>query len=613
MRYQKSLARWRRGHGPLTTGRALAIAVVLGTCWALAAPQSAWGEIVTWAGGDMTWTNPDSDSWGTATYNDGDDAQFGDTGAGTVTISGTVNPGSVTVNSLSNYTISGGAIGGSCGITKAGTGTLTLSGANTYTGTTTVSHGVLRMEHANALGATSAGTTVAPSSPNAAQLRLDNSITVNEPLTITGTGTSAAPGTRGALRSNSGTNVYSGLITVAGSAWINSTGSNLTINGGIGHTGTNGILRLDQGAPVVNTNPIDLGTGGRLQVNSTGFLSVGGNTFGTLEVDWGGNFHMGVANALPSGVTVIMGAASSYYPHAGRGTLDLYGHDQTIGKLADGGTNYTEEIVTNSQATPATLTINQSTNSTYNGKITGNLALTKQGTGTLTLSGVNTYTGDTDVQQGTLALSHDTSNNNIATSPLVRVAQGATLDVTGLNGSQLVLASGQTLKGNGTVNGNLGVAAGSTIAAGESPGHLTISGNYTQSGTMLAELAGTVQGTSYDWIEVLGQATLGGTVDVDLIDGFLPTAGDYFDILTAADGITNLDLSDVTFDFTGAAAPGISWQAQIVSWGTGSGEALRLTAVPEPGIVALFASGMISLGSVALVRRRKKDRGLAAN
>ncbi|NNC88558.1 MAG: hypothetical protein HKN82_08895, partial [Akkermansiaceae bacterium] len=66
----------------------------------IAAP-SVGAAVVTWdASGDSTWSGPsDATSWSGATYNDGDDAEFLGAGTGTVTITGTVNPLSVTVNS----------------------------------------------------------------------------------------------------------------------------------------------------------------------------------------------------------------------------------------------------------------------------------------------------------------------------------------------------------------------------------------------------------------------------------------------------------------------------------------------------------------------------------
>jgi len=105
-------------------------------------PNSAWAQsTVTWdAGTDFIWDTTTS-NWTGTTYTNGDDAQFLGSGAGTVTLSGTINPGSVTVNSANDYTFSGTAITGSGSLTKDGSGILTLSSDMTYTGGTTVNGG----------------------------------------------------------------------------------------------------------------------------------------------------------------------------------------------------------------------------------------------------------------------------------------------------------------------------------------------------------------------------------------------------------------------------------------------------------------------------------------
>jgi autotransporter-associated beta strand protein len=114
-------------------------------------------------------------------------------------------------------------------VTKNDAGTWTLSGNNTYTGTTTVSAGALNIQHANALGATSGSTTVS----SGAALQLQGGISIGaEALSLTGTGVS----TTGALRNISGSNTYGGAITLAGATRINSDADLLTLSGGIGGT-----------------------------------------------------------------------------------------------------------------------------------------------------------------------------------------------------------------------------------------------------------------------------------------------------------------------------------------------------------------------------------------
>ena len=347
--------------------------------------------------------------------------------------SGTTRSVTVTANTLTL----GGAIGNgvtATGLTKLGTGVLSLGGTSAYTGLTTVSAGVLAITSNGALGTTGSGTIVS----NGAQLRLDvGGLNVAEPLTIRGDGVSST----GALNNASGTNTYSGPITVdpAGGARIqaaNSTTLNLT--GGVTNAGT-GSLRLSaQGASAainVNTTPLALGSANTLFVSDPGQVTLGvaGNTFGTATISYTGTLKAGAANVLPSGATVSIGEISDAY--AGTGTLDLNGFDQTIAALRTTA-SVTLGTRTITSATPATLTVNQSTNTTYDGRFTGALALAKQGAGTLTLSGSgSTNTGATTVSGGILRVTGSTS-----ASSAVGVS-GGVLTGTGTVGGAVTLSS----------------------------------------------------------------------------------------------------------------------------------------------------------------------------
>ncbi|MCX8496747.1 MAG: LEPR-XLL domain-containing protein, partial [Akkermansiaceae bacterium] len=127
------------------------------------------------------------------------------------------------------------------------------------------------------------------------------------------------------------------------------------------------------------------------------------------------------------------------------------------------------------------------------------------------------------------------------TGPVSQNANGITIGVTG------------KLAGNGTVSGdltNLGL-----ISPGNSPGILSESGNlvFGRAGTVLIEVGGTRAGPGsapgstldgYDQIQVAGKATFGGTLDVQLINGFVPTVGQSFDIVTYSSYSGNFDHYD---------------------------------------------------------------------
>jgi hypothetical protein len=88
---------------------------------------------------------------------------------------------------------------------------------------------------------------------------------------------------------------------------------------------------------------------------------------------------------------------------------------------------------------------------------------------------------------------------------------------------------------------------GEMLKPGDSPGRLTINGNYTQlaSGTFYAELAGLMPGTQDDQLVVSGTAALDGTLDVALLIGFLVQVGDSFVLMTFASETGQFSMVDL--------------------------------------------------------------------
>jgi fibronectin-binding autotransporter adhesin len=148
----------------------------------------------------------------------------------------------------------------------------------------------------------------------------------------------------------------------------------------------------------------------------------------------------------------------------------------------------------------------------FDSSIVGNGSLIKAGSGKMTLAGNNTFTGNTTINDGTLALA-SSSNNNIASSPIITLGSGTILEVAGLSGTELQLASGQTLRGTGTVTGGTVKAlSGSTIdPAGSSTGILNTQSVFFASGsTFNVHVNGTtLAGTDYDQLNVTGAVNLG--------------------------------------------------------------------------------------------------------
>jgi autotransporter-associated beta strand protein len=143
-------------------------------------------------------------------------------------------------------------------------------------------------------------------------------------------------------------------------------------------------------------------------------------------------------------------------------------------------------------------------------------SLTKIGSGTLILSGANTYTGDSNVNRGVLQVDGSINSN------------------TSVHGNG-------TLAGTGTINGN--VTNNGKVSPGEASGVLgvlTVVHNYTQTeyATLMIQIANAGQ---FSVLNVLGNANLNGFLDPVLLNGFVPTIGQTF---------TFLDYASLTGEFS---------------------------------------------------------------
>jgi outer membrane autotransporter protein len=359
-------------------------------------------------------------------------------GAGAVTL----GAGTLTTGSDGSSTAFSGAISGTGGLTKAGAGIFTLSGANAYGGATTVTGGTLRAGAAGAFSAASAFTVAA-----------------GAVLDLAG------------LNQSIGSLAGAGAVTLgAGTLTIGSDGSSTAFSGAI--TGTGGLTKAGAGT----------------------FTLSGANSYTGATTVAGGTLRAGAAGTFAAGSAFTVGAGA---------VLDLAGFNQTVASLSGAGT------VALGAGTLSTGGDGSST--TFSGAINGTGGLTKAGSGTFTLSGNSGYSGATTIAGGTLVV-----NGSIANSA--------------------VTVGGGLLAGSGTVGG-IAVAGGGTVAPGNSIGTLNVAGNvaFASGSTYQLEINAAGQG---DRINATGMATLsGGTVQV------LAAAGNYaaatsYTILTAAGGVS---------------------------------------------------------------------------
>ena len=380
-----------------------------------------------------------------------------------------------------------GAITGLGGLTKdTNTIDLTLSGTNTYSGTTTVSAG--RIAATTAANLSTGATSLVQSGSGQFML---GGVAFTNPFTISGTGylegSDSQNNRDGAIRMGGST--LSGTITLSGNSRIGAFNSTInTLSGKI--TGSYGIdfygaEQTANGATVfVISNPAN---------NYTGNTTIYNSDYNTTNL-------AGVSTTLKLGASNVIpdGASAGNVAFAVNGTntlatdvLDLNGFSETINGLTVNAGTFAAKI-TNSGLGASILTIGaNNTTSSFPGAIADGgagktLAIAKTGSGTLTLSGTSTYIADTLVSDGTLALSGAGAINgssgitvnggaakflqagNVAVTPAVTLTQGT------LTGSGSVSTVNVGAGTGGIVSNNNGVAGASL-----SIGALTFSGAAT--------------------------------------------------------------------------------------------------------------------------------------
>jgi outer membrane autotransporter protein len=440
-------------------------------------------------------------------------------GSKTLTVGG--NNLSTTVSGVIQDGGTNGGAGGS--LTKVGTGTLTLTGTDTYTGTTTISAGTLQLGNGG------------PSGSIAGNI-IDNGVLAFDRSDIF---------------------TFGGLISGAGGVQQNGTGTTVLVGNSTYTGGT-----------TISAGTLQLGAGG-----TTGSLVGNVTDNGALIFNRSNTVAFGGLISGPGSVT-----------QAGTGTTIFTGDNAYTGgttisagtlQLGAGGT--TGSIVGNITDNGA-LVFDHSNTVTFGGVINGTGSVEQIGTGTVVLTGDNTYTGGTSIALGsTLQLGNGGTTGSvvgdIVDNGTLAVDRSATLTLAGVisgtgglqqNGPGTTILTGDnTYTGTTTVNagslivngsiasplttvnpggvlGGSGLIRGSVANAGVvSPGDpidtLTVTGNYTQapSGTLRLTLA--PSGTSL--LAVAGVVSLAGAVQLVPTGGFQFRVGERLTLLTAAGGV----------------------------------------------------------------------------
>uniref|UniRef100_UPI0039AED4A9 Ig-like domain-containing protein n=1 Tax=Shewanella baltica TaxID=62322 RepID=UPI0039AED4A9 len=484
---------------------------------------------------------------------------------------------SITNGSGDNLTL-GGSLAGADALTKAGNGKLTLTSTDNttnYSGGVTVTLGDLVIGSDSAF---SSGTLTLNggqlSVPNNANFNLDNPIVlgaagggVNLPgvatdVTLSGviSGTGALSKINGGKLVLSGTNTFSGGLSVAGTNGVSvDSSANLgsgavTLNPstiitltGTAQTITNAIV-LTGDATITNANAMTISG----VISSTGGLTKSGA--GILSLT-GTNTSTGATSIEAGGLTISSGSSlgdTAAVSVASGATLTLAGGNETIGSLAGGG-----NVVLGYRLTLG----GDNSSSTFSGIISGNgSGITKTGTGTFKLTGTNTYSGSTSILAGSLIV-----NGSISASSGVSVASGGTLGGTGSLPS-VTVASGANLSPGDAGNGILNFTNGLVINTG---------------GNLRLDIAGTTAGTQYDQLNVVGSLDVTGA-NIVVTHSYGAANGDSYSVITK-------DSTDaIVGNFAGLAEGGFLTASGnstnlFASYIAGTGNDFTLTASLLPG------------------------------
>ncbi|MFM7135836.1 MAG: invasin domain 3-containing protein [Planctomycetota bacterium] len=406
-----------------------------------------------------------------ATYNVATSDTVGSiSGAGNIVVGTGVT---LSAGGLNTNTTFSGVMSGDGGFTKVGTGTTTFTGANTYTGTTTISAGVLDIGGGGTSGTLGTGAVV--TTGTLAFTRTD-AVTISNPIS----------GTGGFTKSGPGTTTLSGANTYTGPTAIN--GGTLRVTGSLADTTA---VTVSTGATY---NPASNDTVG--SIAGTGTILIGtGITFttGGLNTDTTfGGVMSGNGNYVKTGTGTTTFTGTNTYT----GTTTITGGTLQVGSGGTTGTLGTNpgSITING----GTLAYNRSDDISVPNALVGTGNLAQRGTGSLTLSGPNTYTGTTAVDAGTLV-----ADTPLTSSSGITVQAGATVSGTGALPATTV--SGTTSPGDGvgvqTVTSDLTYATGSALRW-----QLTANDN-----------AAANRGVNYDGINVVGRLSIGTGVTSELV------------------------------------------------------------------------------------------------
>lgn len=435
---------------------------------------------------------------------------------------GTLGTGDVVNNAAlvfnrSDDIVVGNAISGTGSLTQLGAGVLTLTGDNSYSGETIVSNGTLQIGNGGTTGTLGSGGIVL----GGGRLTFNRSDNITVANSITGSGdlVQAGSGTltlTGANTQGGNTFIRAGTLALGNLAALGK--STINLSGGTLQSNVSGTLNNYIETLAGSVSTIGAADGTSLVLSSGALIFRGHTIFGSptltgtvsiaddspvslLDV---GRFDIAGGTFRLSGQSAALFSVATEL-NVGTGTttaiLDANGISDTL--LNVSGTS--AGIITNNGGTASNLTLRSLINTQFAGQIsngTSTLGLTKTGSGTLTLTGANTYSGGTTINAGTLVVGN---NSALGTGALTMGANTRLLS--GGTGDR-ALANNIVLNGAGISIGNPNAGTSLTLGGIISGGAgLTVT---SDTGTLVLTGANTYSGGT----TIAGNGVFGGTLQL---------------------------------------------------------------------------------------------------
>ena len=518
-----------------------------------------------WSAGTGSWDTA-TNNWNTnsAAYSEPALVTFPNAGAGAVTLTADRAPLSMVIDSTANYFFSGpGLITGATGITKTGTSLAYFTAANSYTGNVSVQGGVIIKELADT---TTGNITVA----NGAAFALGAGVTdgAGQTINIAGPGLTAvkdgyAAVQRGSITALTGSNTWAGNIVFDATPNTRigvQDSANLTISGNITESVAGSIIAFRHGNAI----------GGNITLSGTG-----NNWTGATQIYGGGGaFILGANNTLPAAALLQVGTSSI----AGASTLDLNGFQQAaagLNRVNEDGIN--PAYITNNGAVDSTLTLNPLITRSFSGIIkdgaTNKINLAIGGPLVQQLTGINTYTGTTNITDGTLRL---------AGAGEINTTSGITV-----NGATAAFVTNSSA----IVQPNVTVTAGSIDGSGILT-NVTIADSATN---VVNHGNGTTDDLGFDNLTFQGDAKI--NIRTDNLNSLTVTSA-----LT-----TNGANGSVVFDILKAPSLKVGDEIPLINYGSFSGNIADFSAGTVAGLSGRQVATIIDTGSAITLKIGGQD------